>query len=234
MYNLNESSLYLKSGENNTTHFFFTQCNLCKIYEMVLLNSLESFAKDKGLFSGMQFGFREGVGCTDTSFTILEAINHMIERGSNVFPCFLDVRKAFDTAWIDGLLFMLFFEFGIRGRMWFALRSLYTAMKAHVLCFGSLSRKFEILQGTGQGRLPPPFMYKVNLKTSMSGLLKIKLSAYANDTTLFVKDSHSLHRFLKLMGKFQEFSSLKLSVDKCEAGWVGGAKTCRSKLVRCK
>ena len=91
-----------------------------------------------------------------------------------------------------------------------------------------------------------PYLFIVALETlfnagmtlqsevSLSGQLKIKLSAYANDTTLFVKDSHSLHRFLKLTGKFQEFSSLKLSVDKCEAGWVGGAKTCRSKLVRCK
>ena len=71
---------------------------------MVLLNRLESFAKDKGLFSDMQFGYKEGVGCTEASFTILEAINHMMERGSNVFTCFLDVRKAFDTVWIDGLL----------------------------------------------------------------------------------------------------------------------------------
>ena len=78
---------------------------------MVLLNRLESFVKDKGLFSDIQFGFREGVGCTEASFTILEAINHMIERGSNVFTCFLDVRKAFDTVWIDGLLFKLFFDF---------------------------------------------------------------------------------------------------------------------------
>ena len=61
---------------------------LCKIYEMVLLNRMESFAKDKGLFSDMQFGFKEGVGCTEASFTILEAINHMIERGSNVSPVF--------------------------------------------------------------------------------------------------------------------------------------------------
>ena len=72
----------------------------------------------------MRFGFREGVGCTEASFTILEAINHMIESGSNVFTCFLDGHKAFDTVWIDGLLPKLFFEFGIRGRMWLALRSL--------------------------------------------------------------------------------------------------------------
>ena len=79
-----------------------------KIYEMVLLNRLEKFAEQQGVFSNMQFGFKEGVGCTEASFTILESINHMLERGSKVFGCFLDVRKAFDTVWIDGLLFKLF------------------------------------------------------------------------------------------------------------------------------
>ena len=66
---------------------------LCKIYEMVLLNRLEKFAEQQGLFSNMQFGFKEGVGCTEASFTIWESINHMLEQGSKVFGCFLDVRK---------------------------------------------------------------------------------------------------------------------------------------------
>ena len=64
----------------------------------------------------MQFGFQEGVGCTEALlFTILETINHMLERGSKVFSCFLDVRKAFDTVWIDGILNKLFSELGIGG-----------------------------------------------------------------------------------------------------------------------
>ena len=81
---------------------------LCKMFEMVLLKRLENFAEQMGLFSNMQFGFTEGVGCTEASFTILESINHMLERGNKVFSCFLDIRKAFDTVWIDGLLFKLF------------------------------------------------------------------------------------------------------------------------------
>ena len=64
----------------------------------------------------MQFGFQEGVGCTEASFTILQTINHMLEHGSKVFSCFLDVRKAFDTVWINGILYKLFFELGIGGR----------------------------------------------------------------------------------------------------------------------
>ena len=57
---------------------------LYKIYEMVLLNRLEKFEKHQELFSNMQFGFKEGVGGTKASFTILESINHMLERGSKI------------------------------------------------------------------------------------------------------------------------------------------------------
>ena len=134
---------------------------LCKVYEMILLNRLEKFAAQKGYFAELQFGFSEGVGCIEASFTILETINHILEPGSKVFSCFLDVRKAFDTVWIDGLLFKLFSDLGINGRMWLALKDLYTDIKARVLFAGSLSREFNISQGTGQGRLLAPFMYKV-------------------------------------------------------------------------
>ena len=105
---------------------------LCKIYEMVLFNRLENYAKQNRLFSNLQFGFQEGVGCTEASFTILESINHTLERGSKVFGCFLDVRKGFDTVWIDGLLYKLFTEFDIRSRMWLAIKDLYTEVRGQV------------------------------------------------------------------------------------------------------
>ena len=63
-----------------------------------------------GFLSEMQFGFQDGVGCTEASFTITETINHMLERVRKAFSCFLDVRKAFDTVWVDGLLYKLFFK----------------------------------------------------------------------------------------------------------------------------
>ena len=47
---------------------------LCKIYEMIILNRLEKFASQAGYFSEMQFGFQEGSGCIQASFTILEPL----------------------------------------------------------------------------------------------------------------------------------------------------------------
>ena len=143
---------------------------LCKIYEMVLLNRLENDGEQNGLFSFMHFGFKEAARYTEASFTILETIHYMLERGSKVFGCFLDVRKAFEIP--SGLsllrLYKLFSEFGIRGRMRLAIKDLYTGVRAQVLCSGSLSKTFDISQGTGQGRILAPFMYKVYI----NGLLR--------------------------------------------------------------
>ena len=117
---------------------------LTKIYEMVLLDRLEKFAGENAYFSNLQFGFQEGVGCLEASFTILESINYMIERGNKVFACFLDVHKAFDTVWIDRLLYKIFSELGIKGRMCLAIKNLYADVKAQVLYEGVLSRKFSV------------------------------------------------------------------------------------------
>ena len=87
-------------------------------------NRLQKYAAQMGFFSEMQFGFQEGVGCTEASFIITKTINHKLEHGSKDFSCFLNVCKAFETVWIDGLLYKLFLQLEIKGRMWLAIRDL--------------------------------------------------------------------------------------------------------------
>ena len=154
---------------------------LCKIYEMVLLNQLEKYAERGGFFSKMEFGFHEGVGCIEVPS---ETINHMLERGSKIFSCSLDVRKAFDTVWIDGLLFKLLTELGINCRMWLANKDLYTNVKARVLYSGSLSRMF----GISQGRAKENFT-TVYIQSSYKQFLKV----LSNHCYAILEVCHPLH-----------------------------------------
>ena len=62
----------------------------------------------------------------------------------------------------------------------------------------------------------------------------IIVTAYADDTTFFMKDAQSLRKILKLLKKFEEFSSLRINVEKCEACWIGRAKNRNTKSVKCK
>ena len=80
----------------------------------------------------------------------------MLERGRKIFSCFHDVRKAFGTVWIDGLLYKLFIELGVGGRMWLTTKDLCTDAEAQVLYSGSLSGQFKVSQGTVKGEYLPP------------------------------------------------------------------------------
>ena len=132
------------------------------------MNRLGKFAADNDYFSELWFGFREGVqgvGCIESSFTNLETINHMLKLESKVFSCFFEVRNTFDTVWIDGLLFKLFSESGIKGTMWLVIKDLL------------MSKQKYCLQGHYPGKLifcreqdkVAPFMYKVYIDS----LLKV-------------------------------------------------------------
>ena len=148
----------------------------CKVFEMTLLRHLETIAEGKGYFSHLQFGFKEGVSCLEASYVISETINHLTERGGKVFACFLDVRKAFDTVWINGLLYKLKHELNIDPKIWLVIRELYKDVEGQVIFNGGISRSFSIIsQGSGQGRILSPFLYKVYINRLLVELNNINI-----------------------------------------------------------
>ena len=61
----------------------------------------------------------------------------------------------------------------------------------------------------------------------------VKLSAYADDTFFFTLDINSLQAILNTCDKFEEYSSLKLSVEKCQACCIGSAKGRQDASINC-
>ena len=79
--------------------------------------------------------------------------------------------------------------------MWLGIKDLYTGVKIQVLYSGSLSRSFDISQGTGQGRILAPLMYKVYINSLLHVLsnhnyaicirsLQLSSPSFADDITL--------------------------------------------------
>ena len=62
-------------------------------------------------------------------------------------------------------MYRLFSDLGVNGKLWLAIKDLYTDVKARALYSSPLSREFEIAQGTGQGRILAPFTYKVYINS---------------------------------------------------------------------
>jgi hypothetical protein len=63
-----------------------------KIYELVLLNHLESFIET----SDNQYGFKRKHGTDMCIYSLKNVIQYYKEHRSPVFACFLDASKAFD------------------------------------------------------------------------------------------------------------------------------------------
>ena len=61
----------------------------------------------------------------------------------------------------------------------------------------------------------------------------IKLSVYADDTYFIALDASSFQQVFIICNTFEEFSSLKLNLDKCQACWIGSAKSTLDTPIDC-
>ena len=52
-----------------------------------------------------------------------------IKEGKRTYTFFLDVQKAYDTVWRNGLWFKLW-ELGVKGKMWRVIKRMYEFSKS--------------------------------------------------------------------------------------------------------
>ena len=72
---------------------------------------------------------------------------------------FIDLQKAFEKVWKDGLLVKLL-RYGISGRMYNWIKLYLYNRRARVLVDGQCGRKVLLKQGVPQGRVLPPTQYE--------------------------------------------------------------------------
>ena len=129
-----------------------------KLYEALLPESVKSEIKVQP--SSLQFGFQSGVSCSITSILFKECLYYTRESHSKLYTCFLDIQKAFDRVWQNGLCYKLH-EIGVTVNTLKSSISIYDDTKCSVLFHGYTSRSelFSVEIGTWQGGLSSPFFY---------------------------------------------------------------------------
>ena len=108
-----------------------------KLYEALLPESVKSEIKVQP--SSLQFGFQSGVSCSMTSILFKECLYYTREFYSKLYTCFLDMQKAFDRVWQNGLSYKLH-EIGVTVNTLKSSISIYDDTKCSVLFHGYTSR----------------------------------------------------------------------------------------------
>ena len=106
-----------------------------KIFERLIYNEMFGFFLDKGLISANQSGFKPGDSCINQLLSITHNIYKSFDDGYEVRGVFLDISKAFDKVWHDGLIFKLQ-ENGISGNLLKVLKHFLTNRKQRVVLNG--------------------------------------------------------------------------------------------------
>lgn len=79
--------------------------NLGKLFNRIIHTRLLEFVKSMSLINENQIGFKENCRTSDHLFSIKTIIDRY--KSKKVYAAFIDLRKAFDTVWREGLFYKL-------------------------------------------------------------------------------------------------------------------------------
>ena len=100
--------IFIINAENSL--IFKKYASVCgKILEKIIFNNLYSYFHTNNLLTKNQSGFRPGDSTTNQLLYLLDEIHQAFDSTNSfeVRAVFLDISKAFDKVWHDGLIFKL-------------------------------------------------------------------------------------------------------------------------------
>ena len=159
--------------------------NWGKILERVIMDRLSD---DDGEIIGMpahQFAYRKGHGTIHAADMVLAEIKESTRLRKQMGLCALDISKAFDSVWKEGLIYKLD-RLGVETH---TLRMIFSFMSDRKARVGDrLLEDFDIQRGVRQGSILGPVLYKLYTadfhwkRDENQGMVQ-----YADDTLLWVK-----------------------------------------------
>ena len=104
---------------------------LGKLFTSILNNRLQVFTEKYDKIKQNQAGFRKGFSTVDNIFALNVLINLVQNRRKKFYCAFIDLKRAFDTVWRDGLFYKMKL-LDINGNCYNVVRSMYRNVKSCV------------------------------------------------------------------------------------------------------
>ena len=125
-----------------------------KIFEKSIFNEIYSFLSREKLLNTNQSGFRPSDSCVNQLLIITHDMFSSFYNNPSleVRSIFLDISKAFDKVWHEGLLYKLK-SFGISGNLLNLIKHYLTDRFQRVLLNGQCSNWQPVLAGVPQGSI---------------------------------------------------------------------------------
>ena len=154
--------------------------------ERLVFKSLYSYLTDNTFITSKQSDFIKG----DSTTNQLLFVTHMIHTAFDcdipkaITSVYLDISKAFDKVWHEGLIFKLR-QVGVSGNMLDILTDFLSNRFQRTTINGKSSEWRQIQAGVPQGSVLGPLLFLLYINDLLDGM-KSDARIFADDTSLFV------------------------------------------------
>ncbi|MCG8113581.1 MAG: reverse transcriptase domain-containing protein, partial [Candidatus Thiodiazotropha taylori] len=193
---------------------------LCKCLERIITSRLYGFVEHFKLLDKEQEGFRRFRGTQDALLRITQDIFNGFNKHEHTAALFIDIEKAYDSVWRDGLMMKLK-DMGITGRMWYWIRDFLADRSAVINLSGVRGPGFSTDIGLPQGSVISPLLFSLFIADWYEKVKSEKVK-FADDGTIWITGKEWQGLMDSLKDDFKEVINwankwrLKLSIVKTE------------------
>ena len=196
-----------------------------KLFTVIINERLKKWAVQNEIISDAKFGFKADYSTVDAIFILQSLINKTINKKKKLYACFIDLKRAFDSVYRNGLWYKMI-KSGLDGKLFDLIRSIYSEVMSCVKNINTFSDFFKSDVGLMQGEVLSPFLFSLFIndmeiylqQNPNAGLSLEQLSIYflmfADDAVIFSDTIDGLQSSLNYLEMFCTKWNLNVNIDK--------------------
>lgn len=205
--------------------------NLGKLFELFLNEKIKEHINESSVFKDIQFGFRQSHSTNHALTLMADFVATNLNRRCATIVVALDFEKAFDTAWIEGIIFKMYKKFKFNINLCRIIYDYLTKRTFFVSIGDENSLLRDIAAGVPQGSILGPVIYNLNLADLPdSPTPNVFALVYADDILIlgsrpkmeYANDDVNFY-LAQLHGYFMKWR-LKINISKCESTAIKGER----------
>ena len=154
---------------------------LCgKIFEKIIYDNLYTHIFGNKLISDKQSGYRRNDSTVKQLLSITHAIYKAFDSNQEIRAVFLDISRAFDRVWHEGIIFKLQ-QLGVEGEAINIIKSFLADRVQRVVLDGQVSDWAPIEAGVPQGSILGPLLFLVYIN-DLTEVVESNINIFADDT----------------------------------------------------